>query len=69
MATDRQVDRRRPGRPRIGARVEVRIPDALFDDLWREARRRDMTIAEVIRDRCEGIPAVGKSQTAHSSVS
>lgn len=67
MAVHRPViERRRRGRPRIGARVEVRIPNDLFNELWRESRRRDVPIAEIIRER---ITAVDKSQTVQPSVS
>jgi hypothetical protein len=57
------VGGRRRGRPRIGDRVAVRIPDALLDDLCREALRRQMDLSAVIRERCAAFSGTHKSRT------
>lgn len=54
-------DRRRRGRPRIGHRVSVRFPDALYDEMRREARDRAVDLTYVIRERCERISDGRKS--------
>lgn len=55
------VGGRRRGRPRIGDRVAVRIPDALLDELCHEARVRQMDVAAVIRERCLAFSGTHKS--------
>ena len=49
----RGPDRRRGGRPREfdGPPISVRLPAPLHDDLSREALRRDVDLADVIRER------------------
>lgn len=50
---NRGVDRRRVGRPREfdGPPISVRLPARLHDDLAREALRRDVDLADVVRER------------------
>jgi hypothetical protein len=61
-------ERRRRGRPRIGDQVRVRFPDALLDEMCREAIRREVDVTEIVRERCANFKA-HKSQPATSSVS
>lgn len=65
----REGERRRRGRPRIGEQVRVRIPEALLDEMYREARRRGVDLTDVIRDRCSKNFEAHNSQAAASSVS
>lgn len=46
-------ERRRRGRPRVGDRVTVRIPDDLLDDICREAIQEGEDVSTIIRRRCE----------------
>lgn len=48
-------DTPRRGRPPIGARVHVNIPDDLLADIDAEAARRGTTRAEEIRRRCAAL--------------
>jgi hypothetical protein len=50
-----QKTERRPsrGRPEIGKPILVRISPELRADLEREAKRRGVKLADVIRERCE----------------
>lgn len=49
-ATARRARRNEPGRPEIGPRVTLPIPQAVIDALDIEARERGVTRADVIRD-------------------
>lgn len=52
---------RRRGRPPIGTRVEVRLPDWLYDDMCREAFLTQRTVAAVLRQRLYKVSAVENS--------
>ncbi len=51
--SDGMAERSR-GRPKVGQRVTVRLPDEMVDALDDEAKERGMTRAELIRQRLFG---------------
>lgn len=42
--------RRRPGRPAIGPKAQMRVPQYIWDEVAKEAKEREVPEAEVWRD-------------------